>query len=294
MNTPPELLSVGEPPPWRVVDLPGRGPLRLRDSGQPDGHESARPVLLLFHGWTVSADLNWGTAYAELTSRYRVLAWDQRGHGPNGLRPRRRFRLEDCADDAAAVMDAVGVEQAVAVGYSMGGAVAQLLWRRHPHLVSGLALCASAMKFRQTVAEYRDFALIRLACRPAALLPETTWHLAERVASVRSGRAQLVDPEFDDWAAREVRAGDIGQILQAGVALGGFNSSSWAGNIDVPTTVLIGVDDSIVPTARQRQLATALPRPLVVEFSGDHVAPVVRADHFATQLTTGVAWLHGG
>jgi 3-oxoadipate enol-lactonase len=114
------------------------------------------------------------------------------------------------------------------------------------------------------------------------------------VASARSGRVPLVDPEFDDWAAREVRAGDLGQILAAGVALGGFDSSSWVGDIDVPTTVLIGVDDSVVPTARQRQLATALPQPLVVEFSGDHVAPVVRADHFATQLTTGISWLHGG
>ena len=294
MNTPPEPRFEGVPPPWRVIDLPGRGPLRLRDSGQPANSDPARPVLLLFHGWAVSADLNWGSAYAELTSRYRVLAWDQRGHGSNGLRSRRRFRLEDCADDAATVMDVVGVEQAIAVGYSMGGAVAQLLWRRHPHMVSGMALCASAMKFRQTIAEYRDFALIRLACRPASLLPETGWHLAERVASARSGRAPLVDPELDDWAAREVRAGDLGQILAAGVALGGFDSSSWVGDIDVPTTVLIGVDDSVVPTARQRQLATALPQPLVVEFSGDHVAPVVRADHFATQLTTGISWLHGG
>ena len=191
-------------------------------------------------------------------------------------------------------MDAVGVEQAIAVGYSMGGAVAQLLWRRHPHMVSGLALCASAMKFRQTVAEYRDFALIRLACRPASLLPETdgTWQNGWRRPGP-AGHRWLIR---SSTTGRRARSGPVisVQILAAGVALGGFDSSAWVGDIDVPTTVLIGVDDSVVPTARQRQLATALPRPLVVEFSGDHAAPVVRPDHFARQLTAGISWLHRG
>ncbi|MBP67837.1 MAG: hypothetical protein CL435_04835 [Acidimicrobiaceae bacterium] len=293
MNTSPFARTGKEPPPWRIVDLPGRGPLRLRDSGQPDEEGSTKPALLLIHGWTVSADLNWGWIYPELTRRFRVLAWDQRGHGTNGIRSYRQFRLEDCADDAAAVIDALGVEGAIAVGYSMGGAIAQLLWARHPHMVSGLLLCASATRFRQTIIEYRDFALIRLACGPAALLPETAWVLAERVAAARSGRKELINPDFDKWATKEIRAGDLGQILQAGVALGGFDSSDWACDIDVPTVVLIGVGDNVVPTARQRQLAASLPKPFVVEFSGNHAAPVVQADHFSTQLITGIDWLEG-
>ena len=48
------------------------------------------------------------------------------------------FRLEDCADDIAALLAALGVDRCIAVGYSMGGPIAQLLWQRHPHLVDGL------------------------------------------------------------------------------------------------------------------------------------------------------------
>ncbi len=275
-------------PPWRTIDLPGRGPLRIRDSGQPADADGGAPPLVLFHGWTASSDLNWCRTYPYLTDNHRVMAWDQRGHGPGGIRSRRRFRLEDCADDAAALLRATGVGPVVAVGYSMGGAVAQLLWRRHPHLVAGLVLCASAMRFRQTAAEYRDFALIGLASWPSALFPDACWRLAERVAEMRSGTDPLVDPAFDRWAARQVRSGDLHQVLRAGAAIGRFDSSSWIGSVDVPSAVLVGVDDSVVATARQRQLAVAVPGAHVVEFGGDHAAPVTRPDSFAERLLAGI------
>ena len=53
-----------------------------------------------------------------------MIAFDQRWHG-RGIRSP-RFRFVDCADDVAAVMDELGVEQAIIAGYSMGGAIAQL------------------------------------------------------------------------------------------------------------------------------------------------------------------------
>src|ERR1039458_8056338 len=99
--------------------LPGRAP-------QPPG-----PAGLLLHGWTASADLNFCPVYARLAERYRVIALDLRGHG-RGMRSTEPFSLEDCADDAAALLDEVGAGPVVVVGYSMGGPVALLLARRHP------------------------------------------------------------------------------------------------------------------------------------------------------------------
>src|SRR3954451_4691237 len=85
-----------ELPPGRVVHVPGRGELFVRDTGG-DG-----PAVLLLHGWMFSADLNWFPVYAPLAEAgYRVLAIDHRGHG-RGLRTHVPFRLSDCADDAAA------------------------------------------------------------------------------------------------------------------------------------------------------------------------------------------------
>src|SRR5205823_12111170 len=77
--------------------------------------------------------------YAQLASSYRVIALDQRGHG-RGMRSTEPFSLEDCADDAAALLDQLGVRDVIAVGYSMGGPVALLLARRHPGRVKALAL----------------------------------------------------------------------------------------------------------------------------------------------------------
>ena len=58
------------------------------------------------------------------------------------------FRLADCAADAAAVLRELGVAPAVVVGYSMGGAIAQLVARDHPDVVSGLVLSGTAQHFQ--------------------------------------------------------------------------------------------------------------------------------------------------
>src|ERR1700691_4701922 len=91
---------------------------------------------MLIHGVTVTAELNWGKVFAPLARHFRVVAADLRGHG-DGIRLRSAFRLEDCADDFAALAAALDIPRFTAVGYSMGGMVAQLLYKRHPSRVSG-------------------------------------------------------------------------------------------------------------------------------------------------------------
>ncbi|HRE00655.1 MAG TPA: alpha/beta fold hydrolase, partial [Ilumatobacteraceae bacterium] len=84
---------------------------------------------MLLHGWTASADLNWFLTYFPIGRDYRVVAIDHRGHG-RGIRSRRAFRLADCADDAVALADELGIERFIPIGYSMGGPIAQLVWHR--------------------------------------------------------------------------------------------------------------------------------------------------------------------
>ena len=105
------------------------------------------PTVVLLHGLLATADLNWSGSYAALTQHFRVVALDHRGHG-RGIRSRGTFRLEDCADDVAAVADVLDLPTFVPVGYSMGGPIAQLMWRRHPDRVEGLVLCATSHNFR--------------------------------------------------------------------------------------------------------------------------------------------------
>src|SRR5208283_2199034 len=107
---------------------------------------------MLIHGVAGTAELNWAKAFMPLSRHFRVVAADLRGQG-DGIRLRSRFRLEDCADDFAALAGVLGIGRFTAVGYSMGGLIAQLLYRRHAPLVSGLVLCSTARNVRGSRAE---------------------------------------------------------------------------------------------------------------------------------------------
>src|SRR4051794_5535253 len=139
-------------PPGRRVQVPKRGPMWVRGGAGPP---RAPPVVLL-HGWMAPADLNWFPSSAALGRHFRVLAVDHRGHG-RGLRSTRPFRLERCADDVAALLDELRIDKAIAVGYSMGGPIAQLLWKRHPEKVDGLVLCATSRRFSSSDPRWRAF-----------------------------------------------------------------------------------------------------------------------------------------
>ncbi|HEV7536041.1 MAG TPA: alpha/beta fold hydrolase, partial [Acidimicrobiia bacterium] len=81
LGVPPPGAPIPPPlPPGRVVALPG-GEVFARDTGDPPGAGPGAPPVLLLHGWTVSADLNFFALYRELAERHRVVALDHRGHG---------------------------------------------------------------------------------------------------------------------------------------------------------------------------------------------------------------------
>ncbi len=137
------MLREAAVPLTRRVELPGRGITRVWEYAGPDGAET----LVLIHGVAGTAELDWEMVFAPLARHFRVVAADLRGHG-DGIGLRARFRLEDCADDLAALAGVLDIPRFAAVGYSMGGIVAQLLYKRHASLVSGLVLCSTASGVR--------------------------------------------------------------------------------------------------------------------------------------------------
>lgn len=254
----PRLLDGGP------LELPGRGTTFVRHHPAPAG----APTVLLLHGLGATADANWFTAYPALAERYGVVAIDHRGHG-RGIRSSRRVRLADMADDAAAALDQLGVEQAVAVGYSMGGPVAQLLWHRHRPRTAGLVLCATAHRFRG-IEPLRD------------LGPTMVQRLrAGAAAPARRGR---LDPALRRWLGAELARTDRRRAVQAGFSLVRFDASAWIGEVDVPHAVVVSTRDAAVTPARQRRLAAALPAPSVHEAAIDHTGCVTRPAAFVPAL----------
>ncbi len=264
-------------PRTRLVELPGRGVTRVWECAGPGGAET----LILIHGVTFTAELNWGKVFAPLSRHFRVVAIDLRGHG-DGIPAGSQFRLEDCADDIAALAEVLGIGRFVAVGYSMGGMVAQLLYRRHPTLPSGLVLCATARDVLGSPAER----LAALALPTAAAAVRWNPFLQPMTAELL-GMA-LMGPVDDPDAARLVRAQlgrtTLATAISAIQAVCEFTSHSWIGQVDVPAAVVVTVRDRIVPLSRQQRLARAIPGASVHEVDADHAVCVTRPQLFAQAL----------
>ena len=239
------------------------------------------PTLMLIHGVTITAELNWGRLFGPLSRQFRVLAMDLRGHG-DGIPAGFRFRLEDCADDVAALAGVLEIGHFVAVGYSMGGMVAQLVARRHAPMVSGLVLCATARNVLGSPAE--RLAVLTLPAAAAAI----RWNpLLQPVSAEILGLTLLGPVDDPAIAARtrtELRKTSLGTALSAVQAVCEFTSHSWISQLDVPAAVVVTTQDRIVPASRQRKLAAAIPGASVHEVDADHAVCITAPQVFAPAL----------
>jgi pimeloyl-ACP methyl ester carboxylesterase len=271
---PPPLL------PGRMVSIPQRGEFFIRQSTHKD---ATAPVVLLMHGWTASSDLNFFTAYHELSEFASVIGIDHRGHG-RGLRPDVSFTLEDCADDAAAVCAALGVHQIVAVGYSMGGPIAMLLARRHPTLVRGLVLEATALEWRGKARERAKFRVGRLLgpLTRRFIRPSTVrFAFSRRITRRHPLRTHL------GWMMSEWRRNDPWHVAQAGRAIARFDARPWAGTLSTSACVVLTTNDQLVAPSKQRALAEAL-RANVLPLEGDHFVNVMKPTEFSSVTSRAV------
>jgi 3-oxoadipate enol-lactonase len=214
----------------RYVDVPDRGRMYVREAVGP----RRSPTLVLLHGLGATAALNWDACIPTLASRFRVLAPDHRGHG-RGIRCGGRFRLEDCADDVAALVRQECRGQVLVAGYSMGGPITQLLCRRHPDLVAGMILCATSRDFRGRPSERVRFGAVALMAQASRYTP-------------------------------------MGGLLSAAASLGHFTSREWIHEVYTPAVVVATTQDAVVPVRRQLKLAACLSAP-VVELEAGHLVP---------------------
>jgi pimeloyl-ACP methyl ester carboxylesterase len=263
-----------------LIDLDGRGSTFACDIPGP---RTDAPTLLLVHGLGATAMLNWAPAFQSLSNRFRVVALDLRGHGRSPA-PERKFRLADCADDVAAAAHAMGLERVVLVGYSMGSQVAQLVWKRHPELLSGLVLCAATRNFKGKPGERLFFtALPTIVGALQLMLPAPPAAVREQADAFDAAPGPTVR-RLPGWAWEEFRRTRPSALFKALSAIGSFSSHEWVGEIDVPTSVVVMTRDRGVPPSRQIKLAQAIPGATIHPVDAGHAACMFGSQRFVPVL----------
>ncbi len=270
--------STGRPrlPVGYSLELSGRGTTFVRQLS--DAYPKHRPTLILLHGWSVTGALNWFRVYEPLAEFADVISIDHRGHG-QGIRSRSRFRLVDAADDVAAMLHTMRCENPiVVVGYSMGGAVAQLVARDHPELVDGVVLAATWARLPRSARQTR---LLHTAGAVAPL----TKPLSRRRQLALLARGFRVasrpgDTEPLRWFATEIGSAELPALLEAGGELARFDSRSWVSGINAAVGIAVTTLDQVVDAGTQHVLASQLPQARITHIPITHAGCVTRPDVF--------------
>ena len=263
-----------ELPPGRLLHVRGRGEFFIRDTGG-DG-----PPVLLLHGWMFPSDLNWFRCYDPLIDAgRRVIALDHRGHG-RGLRTPAQFRLVDCAADAGGVVRELDCGPVTAVGYSMGGAITQLMARDHRDTLSAIVLSATSPDWTEPYMRWlwRTMGGLRLGLN---LFPTAAWRSSLKLAGFPESRTTT-------WISSELSRGSSRDLAEAGRELGRFDGRPWLRDLHVPAAVIGTSKDRSVPPRRQRELIDLLGA-RAFEIPGDHSAVVVRGKQYAAVLLEALA-----
>jgi len=286
-------------PGGRLIDLAGQQ-LFVRDTGPPPTASPGVPILLL-HGLLSTADLTWFSVFDDLARTHRVVAPDLPAHGSSpAVRP---FRLARVVEAVARLIDREIGGPVLIVGFSMGGVVAQLLWRGHPELVDGLVLCSTAADFRAPDPASRwavnpvKRVLLNAICRSPRPLQDAVESTIQRITIARSTRGG--DPsELQRWARAQVAMGDPIGVASASADLRWRDNSAWIGQVDVPCAGVLTTRDNVIGIDRQRALLRAVRPVLVTELDGDHGMFVEDAPPWSAAVLGAVAaveqWIVAG
>ncbi|WP_405178470.1 alpha/beta hydrolase [Nocardia sp. NBC_01377] len=254
----------------RTVTAVDGARLRVHVYGPADA-----PAIVLVHGWTCAIEY-WNAQINAFADEYRVIAYDQRGHGESELGTA-DLTMDLLADDLVAVLDATLArgERAVLVGHSLGGMTLQAWAGRYPEQVAQRA-CAALLTNtapgllvgetfvvpffnRPRIRLRRTFALPLVLGRYGLGMPivfpplaPVKWLFARQIMSL-AARRDLVD-----YCMAVVRSCRASVRARFGLLLADMDLGEAARNLVVPTTILSGSDDFMTPPVHAERIAAML------------------------------------
>jgi 3-oxoadipate enol-lactonase len=261
-------------------------PMKLRVNGINlnytfDGPATG-PVVTLSNSLASNLAM-WEPQLAVLTSRFRVLRYDTRGHGETEASPG-PYTLETLADDTHALLQALGITRTHFIGLSMGGMIGQILALQHPTLLQSLTLCDT---MSQVPAEARPL-----------------WDERIRTAQ-EQGMEPLVEPTLARWFTAPFRAQrpEVVHKVRAMIrstpvagyagcchAIAALNLTDRLKAITAPTLIIVGEDDPATPVAASRLIHEQIKgSELVILTSASHLSNLEQPQAFNDALTAFLA-----
>ena len=220
------------------------------------------PVLLI-HGFPLSSVL-WEPQIAELADASRLIAPDLRGHGNTSATPP-PYTMEQLAIDCVNLLDDIGVNRPfVVAGLSMGGYVAFEVFRQYPGMVAGMILAGTrAGADNEEGKKARDAAANLVREQGVSALVE------QMLPKLLAPAAYQDNPDLVEFVREMMLETSVDGALGALMAMRDRpDSLSTLPEIDVPTLIIHGSEDQIIPTSEAETMHQAIPDSRLVIIPG--------------------------
>ena len=224
-----------------------------------EDHGSGTPVLFI-HGYPLNRDI-WTPQVESLSGVARVITLDLRGHGDSKLEPGldsepQSFGMDLLADDCSALLDSLSItEPVVLCGLSMGGYISFAFYRKYPGRVKALILAATrANADSQAGKNARDEAINLAKEMGVSAIAEVSLPklMSPKTYNTQPDLVKLVDEIMQKTSIN----GIIGDLLGMKSRP---DSSQLLGEIDVPTLIIHGADDQIIPIQEIKAMRDSIP-----------------------------------
>ena len=259
--------------PSQFVELRPGLTVHYRDEGPRDA-----PAIVLLHG--SNADLHtWDQWTAALTDRYRVIRFDQIGHGLTGADPADDYAPKTFADDVGRMADKLGIKRFVLAGNSMGGGIAIRYALRHPERLDGLVLVDSGGSpsvgkakgnIGFTLARNRVGGWLMTKITPRSLIDAS---LHQTVLNQAIMTEAMIDRYWELLRFPGNRAATVTRFSQP---MQSFAAADLA-KLPMPVLIQWGAGDPLIPLAAGQWLHKAIPGSRMVVYPGIGHIPMEEA-----------------
>ncbi|UIP06380.1 alpha/beta hydrolase [Erythrobacter sp. SDW2] len=278
---PAEMRAKYATAPSQFVTLANGQEVHLRDEGPKDA-----PAIVLLHG--SNADLSTWQPWTEtLRGDYRVIRFDQIGHGLTGAAKDKDYSPDSFVESVDQVADKLGLEQFVLAGNSMGGAIAMAYAMKHPERLSGLVLVdAGGAPIRREGGGNLAFTLARnpvLGPVLSQMLPRSIIEksLKQSVSVQSIVTPQMVDRYYDMARYPGNRAATRARFS---MPYRTFTAEDVA-KVQVPTLVMWGEEDALIPYEAANWYMQYLPQGTLANYRGvGHLPQEEAAERSAADL----------